>query len=157
MASVQGTGRDDFLQGTRGADLISGKGGNDLLNGGAGADTYSGGNGFDMFWNAKGGGLDVVTDYQLGETLLFGHGQMTVADHFLRDGETWTTSTGEQFHAYNDASGAAHLEFTSVGGQVEGIVLQHTSVESLHTNWFAWDQAQPDVLGFTAFGGLRAY
>ena len=154
---IQGTGKDDYLQGTNSADILSAKGGNDLLSGNGGNDTYTGGAGFDMFWNTHGDGIDTVTDYQMGETLIFGHGGLTTADHYLSNGETFTTSTGETFHAYEDSAGAAHLEFTDANGQVGGIILQHTNVTSLFTGWFSWDQAQPDIAGYTMFGGLKSY
>jgi Ca2+-binding RTX toxin-like protein len=157
VSNIQGTGKADFLQGTNGADLINGKGGADLINGNAGNDTYTGGAGFDSFWNTRGGGVDTVTDYQMGELLIFGHGRLAGGHHILQDGETWTTSTGEIFHAYQDSDGAAHLEFTDAIGQVGGIILQNTEVTSLYTGWFSWDQVQPDMFGYTAFGGLRAY
>ena len=154
---ITGTGKDDYLQGFHGADSLNGKGGNDLLSGNGGNDTYTGGAGFDMFWNNHGDGVDTVTDYQMGEALIFGHGQMTGPNHYLTNGETFVTSTGETFHAYEDAAGAAHLEFTDASGQVGGIILQHTQVTQLYTGWFAWDQAQPDAWGYTFFGGLHAY
>jgi Ca2+-binding RTX toxin-like protein len=157
MSNIQGTGKADFLQGTSSADYIMGKGGTDLINGGGGADTLSGGAGFDSFWSTKGSGVDVVVDYQIGETLYLSHGKLSGDHHFLTDGETLVTSTGATLHAYNDADGAAHLEFTYGNGQVDGFVLEHTDVASLFTGWFTWDQAQPDSAGYTAFGGLRAY
>ena len=158
MGSLQtGTGRDDYLQGTNAADHLNGKGGNDLLSGNGGNDVYTGGAGFDMFLNAHGDGIDTVTDYQMGETLILQHGSISAPDHYLANGESFSTSTGEVFHAYEDANGAAHLEVTDPTGQVSGIVLQHTNVASLYTGWFCWNQGQPDAPGYTFFGGLSAY
>lgn len=69
-----GTG-NDTLNGDSGNDSLDGGAGNDVLNGGtgldtlragAGNDTMSGGTGNDVFLFEKSGGVDVITDFDIG-------------------------------------------------------------------------------------------
>lgn len=56
----------DLLYGENGNDVLDGGAGNDLLAGGNGNDTMTGGAGADQFLFGKGGGNDIITDYQVG-------------------------------------------------------------------------------------------
>lgn len=60
---LSGLGGHDRLDGGNGADSLSGGSGNDLLAGGHGNDLLSGGAGADGFRFGRGGGSDVVTDF----------------------------------------------------------------------------------------------
>tara|TARA_B100002003_G_scaffold212779_1_gene210101 strand:- start:733 stop:1479 length:747 start_codon:yes stop_codon:yes gene_type:complete len=63
---LKGGGDDDVLQGGRGRDALNGGHGDDRLNGGRGDDALRGGQGEDVFVFWKGGGDDVIRDFQDG-------------------------------------------------------------------------------------------
>ena len=60
---LRGTGGDDLMQGLAGNDTLVGRDGNDTLDGGLGNDTLIGEVGNDTFLFGRGGGQDIVTDY----------------------------------------------------------------------------------------------
>ena len=78
---ASGDAGDDFIQGKAGDDIISGGGGNDKIVGGAGSDIIEGGAGNDHIWGGqwwrdnasdtfvynKGGGKDVIHDFEVGK------------------------------------------------------------------------------------------
>ncbi|NJL89086.1 MAG: DUF4347 domain-containing protein [Coleofasciculaceae cyanobacterium SM2_1_6] len=57
---------DDFLRGGRGNDVLNGGIGNDILIGGLGDDLLTGGAGSDRFRLVANGGLDTITDFEVG-------------------------------------------------------------------------------------------
>jgi Ca2+-binding RTX toxin-like protein len=59
--NVLGGAADDWIIGNRLDNEIVGGAGNDLLNGGGGSDTYR--------FNAKGNGIDTISDFELGDVL----------------------------------------------------------------------------------------
>jgi len=72
---LRGGNGNDTLLGGAGADVLSGENGNDhldgglgndLIAGGAGTDWLTGGLGADTFVFAKGGGADVINDFEMG-------------------------------------------------------------------------------------------
>jgi hypothetical protein len=63
---VRGEGGHDILSGGNGVDALFGGSGKDVLAGGHGTDTLTGGTGADIFRFSKGGGSDVVTDFEAG-------------------------------------------------------------------------------------------
>jgi RTX calcium-binding nonapeptide repeat (4 copies) len=78
---LKGNGGDDFLfgrggadnvQGNAGVDALFGNKGADTLTGGLGSDTMTGGRGSDKFlYTARDEGLDIVTDFKLGDKFVF--------------------------------------------------------------------------------------
>jgi Ca2+-binding RTX toxin-like protein len=63
----------DHLDGGADDDRLSGEAGDDVLKGGTGNDTLSGGTGADRFvFDAPGQGLDVITDFDIGDVLAIG-------------------------------------------------------------------------------------
>jgi VCBS repeat-containing protein len=60
---LNGGAGNDFLFGENGNDVLIGGDGHDVLAGGNGNDTLTGGTGADLFLFGKGGGNDVVTDF----------------------------------------------------------------------------------------------
>jgi VCBS repeat-containing protein len=69
--SLYGGAGSDVLHGDNGNDLLDGGTGNDVLDGGNGNDTLTGGAGADKFVFGKGGGNDIVTDFDTGLDRLF--------------------------------------------------------------------------------------
>lgn len=72
---LNGGNADDVLNGGSGNDILIGENGNDVLNGGDGRDVLAGGNGTDslsggagadIFQFGRGGGRDIVFDYEVG-------------------------------------------------------------------------------------------
>ena len=63
---LSGGGGHDWLYGGNGVDSLDGGAGNDRLFGGNGNDTLSGGDGADIIVIGRGGGNDVVTDFEVG-------------------------------------------------------------------------------------------
>jgi Ca2+-binding RTX toxin-like protein len=61
-----GTGGENELIGNSGKNLLSGWYGNDVLDGGKGNDTLTSGFGADEFHFQRGGGKDLVTDFEIG-------------------------------------------------------------------------------------------
>lgn len=78
--TMSGGDDKDRMFGGRGDDTLDGGNGNDYLRGGRGDDVMTGGAGHDSFdfrgWKA---GNDVVTDFEAGDDLYFGHGYKTVS------------------------------------------------------------------------------
>ena len=65
--TVTGGSGDDVVRGGQGNDVLNGGAGNDQLYGDLGADTLTGGTGADTFHFQVGTGVDVVTDFNVGE------------------------------------------------------------------------------------------
>jgi Tol biopolymer transport system component len=65
--TLAGGDGDDTLCGWSGNDLLAGGAGDDLLFGGRGKDTLAGGDGADLFVTGRGGGRDLVTDFDYAE------------------------------------------------------------------------------------------
>ncbi|KAA0583491.1 calcium-binding protein [Azospirillum sp. B21] len=65
--TLTGGDGDDTLCGWSGNDLLAGGAGDDLLFGGRGKDTLTGGEGADLFVTGRGGGRDLVTDFDFAE------------------------------------------------------------------------------------------
>ncbi|MBX2865698.1 MAG: CHRD domain-containing protein [Leptolyngbyaceae cyanobacterium MAG.088] len=63
---VQGGLGNDTLLGGDNADVLSGGDGNDSLDGGLGNDELAGGKGYDTFILMVGGGIDTITDFNVG-------------------------------------------------------------------------------------------
>ena len=68
---ISGNNLSNVLNGQDGNDLLNGEGGDDNLVGGAGNDTLVGGAGNDTFVLQAGSGIDLVTDFESGDTLNF--------------------------------------------------------------------------------------
>jgi uncharacterized protein len=64
--SLAGTAGEDFIYGGNGQDSLFGGAGHDWLQGDNAADTLTGGSGRDTFAVSKSGGLDTVTDFEVG-------------------------------------------------------------------------------------------
>lgn len=65
--AIRGDGGNNALNGTAGDDRLFGGAGNDTLDGGSGDDTMTGDAGADFFVYAKGGGADVISDFDATE------------------------------------------------------------------------------------------
>jgi len=63
-------GDGDVLIGGEGSDTLQGGGDDDTLQGGLGIDELIGGDGDDLFLIAAGEGLDTITDFDVGDTIL---------------------------------------------------------------------------------------
>jgi VCBS repeat-containing protein len=68
---LNGGGGNDHLFGDNGNDTLNGGGGKDLLSGGSGNDVLTGGAGPDVFVFGRGGGKDVVTDFDVSADSIF--------------------------------------------------------------------------------------
>lgn len=75
---------NDTLFGARGEDVLLGGAGNDVLNGGSGHDVLIGGGGADLFDLVRGGGHDVIIDFNHADGDRIG----------LAAGTTWTVTAG---------------------------------------------------------------
>ncbi len=64
--TINGTNNADTLFGGAGDDILNGLNGNDVIFGGSGNDTLAGGSGSDRFVITSGGGVDKITDFQIG-------------------------------------------------------------------------------------------
>jgi Ca2+-binding RTX toxin-like protein len=64
--TIAGNAGDDLLNGGGGNDTLLGGGGGDTLLGGTGSDWLTGGAGADTFLIQKGGGSDIITDFEAG-------------------------------------------------------------------------------------------
>lgn len=132
---LAGNGGADVLSGGDGDDSLSGGLGNDTLDGGVGNDTLSGGSGNDIFLYS--GGLDVITDFNTGNTGAINDGDTTNNDFVDLSGyydtlyELWadqrddgilnqsnTVDTRGNAVDYSDNSqfGAGSLTFTGATG-----------------------------------------
>lgn len=69
--TVSGGADNDTLFGGVGNDTLNGDGGFDHLYGGVGDDVLRGGSGADTFYFATGSGVDVITDYDTAEDVIF--------------------------------------------------------------------------------------
>jgi len=84
--NLAGDAGDDVLTGGLGDDILGGGDGNDSLTGGAGLDTHSGGAGCDDFnftdltHTGTGINADVITDFELGDTIILGETTTTNRD-----------------------------------------------------------------------------
>jgi Ca2+-binding RTX toxin-like protein len=83
---VKGGDGADSLMGGAGNDTIAGDAGNDIISGGAGSDLLTGGAGSDVFViGDDGSGLDIISDFSVGDSLLIdghlgGDSEFTIAD-----------------------------------------------------------------------------
>ncbi len=66
---LNGNAGNNGLQGLAGNDRLQGGAGDDMLNGGAGNDNLFGQAGIDTFVFADGDGLDVIRDFETGESI----------------------------------------------------------------------------------------
>ena len=69
--TLLGGGGNDNLNGGDGNDTLNGGDGNDQLSGGLGVDTMTGGIGRDIFTITQTGGVDIITDFNRDEDLIF--------------------------------------------------------------------------------------
>jgi Ca2+-binding RTX toxin-like protein len=69
--NLAGNGINNRLDGNRGDNVLKGKGGGDWLDGGKGDDVLTGGAGADHFVFKKGGGKDMVTDFDPAGDLVY--------------------------------------------------------------------------------------
>ncbi|PJE37078.1 hypothetical protein CVM52_08980, partial [Pseudooceanicola lipolyticus] len=69
--TLTGSEAADALEGSDGDDTLLGRKSNDLLEGGAGNDRLDGGGGDDIFVFGDGHGNDVITDFTIGEDLIW--------------------------------------------------------------------------------------
>ncbi|MDJ1170090.1 putative Ig domain-containing protein [Roseofilum sp. BLCC_M154] len=77
---VAGGEGNDLAHGGQGNDQISGGAGNDTVSGDLGNDTLSGGAGADQFVLGTGHGSDVITDFAIGEDVLYLMNPLTFRD-----------------------------------------------------------------------------
>ena len=82
---LYGLGGHDLLVGGNGSDSLFGGSGNDALAGGNGDDYLEGGSGADIFVFGKGGGEDIVADFELGVDRLLLQDGIGVKNHFVAD------------------------------------------------------------------------
>ncbi|SFH69320.1 M10 family metallopeptidase C-terminal domain-containing protein [Albimonas pacifica] len=68
--TLKGGGGDDLLRGGARQDRLLGGAGDDRLDGQGGADRLKGGGGVDEFRYARGGGADVILDFEAGELVV---------------------------------------------------------------------------------------
>jgi Ca2+-binding RTX toxin-like protein len=132
---LSGSKFGDVLTGSDAGDTISGHAGADTLVGGQGDVLLTGGAGQDAFSLSAWDGQDTVTDYQAGEALVFHSGGYAGPQHFLSDGETFTTTTGHTFLAYNDANGDARLVMMENNYHGDSFTLVGVSVTQINTGW----------------------
>jgi Ca2+-binding RTX toxin-like protein len=69
--TLVGTPGDDIISGLGGSDIIYGLTGADEISGGSGVDRLTGGEGADVFVFETGTRLDIVTDFEDGEDLIY--------------------------------------------------------------------------------------
>jgi YVTN family beta-propeller protein len=81
--TLSGNDGDDRIDGNDGGDKITGGIGDDTITGGLGSDTLSGKDGDDIFVFTFGEGVDLVTDFVIGEDLIALSGGLTLADIIL--------------------------------------------------------------------------
>lgn len=74
-----GLGGDDTMIGGAGNDLLIGGFGKDILTGGAGSDTFAFGAYDTTAWGNTDSGVDVITDWEVADKLMFGSTGATVA------------------------------------------------------------------------------
>ena len=68
--AISGKGGDDILHGDAGNDALYGDAGRDWLSGGAGHDVLTGGADLDIFALTVDAGMDIITDFAIGEDLI---------------------------------------------------------------------------------------
>ena len=68
--AIAGKGGDDILHGDAGHDALYGDAGRDWLSGGAGHDVLTGGADLDIFALTVDAGMDIITDFAIGEDLI---------------------------------------------------------------------------------------
>lgn len=111
---IQGTRRadtltggdgDDTLCGWSGNDLLAGGAGDDLLFGGRGKDTLTGGDGADLFVTGRGGGRDLVTDFDFAEGDRIG----------LAGSHHWRVRSNASGDAVVDVRGSGSLTLSGIG------------------------------------------
>ncbi|WP_220396303.1 calcium-binding protein [Arenimonas terrae] len=68
---LDGRGNDDLIDGGEGDDALLGDAGNDTLIGGVGNDSLDGGTGNDTYVIRTGDGIDLLTDYQGADRIVF--------------------------------------------------------------------------------------
>lgn len=102
--TLTGGGGDDTLCGWSGNDLLAGGAGDDLLIGGRGKDTLTGGEGADLFVTGRGGGRDLVTDFDFAEGDRIG----------LAGGPHWRVRTNGSGDAVVDVRGSGSLTLAGI-------------------------------------------
>ncbi len=146
---IEGDRGNDALFGNTGNDVLLGGRGNDILHGGLGNDVLTGGLDSDTFVftavDLQRNGMDVVTDFRLGEDSLslVGLKITNVERGFLND---LTTMNGEDL-----ANGARSTDLTitvvDLFGRSQKIVLLDSWSSSMNA---AWDAYLSD-LGYSSF------
>ena len=94
---LMGGGGADRLDGGSGRDRLAGGGGADRLDGGAGRDVLAGGGGADVFVLRRGGGRDLVRDFERGEDRVDVSGvagRMRQLDLEQRGADAWIEARG---------------------------------------------------------------
>lgn len=102
--TLTGGSGDDTLCGWSGNDLLAGGAGDDLLIGGRGKDTLTGGEGADLFVTGRGGGRDLVTDFDFAEGDRIG----------LAGGPHWRVRTNGSGDAVVDVRGSGSLTLAGI-------------------------------------------
>ncbi|CAO3407237.1 hypothetical protein [Azospirillum largimobile] len=102
--TLTGGGGDDTLCGWSGNDLLAGGAGDDLLIGGRGKDTLTGGEGADLFVTGRGGGRDLVTDFDFAEGDRIG----------LAGGPHWRVRSNGSGDAVVDVRGSGSLTLAGI-------------------------------------------
>ena len=134
-----GSRGDDVLVGGAGSDILTARAGADVLAGGKGDDQLVGGADLDVFSLFAWDGQDTISDYELGEILSFHSGGYSGSDHFLTDGETFTTDTGRTFLAYDDNDGNARLLMMENNSHGDSFTLIGVSVTQINTAWLEFN------------------
>ena len=131
--TITGNNASNVLSGKRGNDTILGEGGDDRLVGGIGGDILTGGDGADRFYRWRSGtGVDTITDFQVGEDLLYfsakGFGGDLVSSGFLGEEQfslgtsamtesnrfIYDTSTGNLFFDIDGTGDSAQVQIATL-------------------------------------------
>ncbi len=139
--AVAGDGNDDIignasfnaLYGMRGDDSIEGGAGGDTLVGGMGNDTLTGGSEFDRFdFAASGNGLDLITDWAVGDYLIVDGAIFTSP---ITDGDGSTTGLNAVQVSRAGGQTTLHIGTDSVAGADVEIVLDGTWATDSFVAW----------------------
>ena len=109
--TLLGNSNDDILFGNLGNDLLNGGDGNDFLSGGLGDDTLIGGLGSDRFLLSTNSGIDIISDFEVGQDLLVLGSGLTFSQLLITQENTSTlislSATGEILASLNGMTASA--------------------------------------------------
>jgi Ca2+-binding RTX toxin-like protein len=142
--SITGNNANNILSGKQGNDTLLGEGGDDRIVGGIGEDILTGGDGADRFYRWRSGtGVDTITDFQVGEDLLYfsakgfggdlvkggvlGQEQFTLGTSATNESNRfiYDTDTGNLFF---DIDGTGDIAQVQIATLSSGLALSNTDI-----------------------------